>query len=294
VGLAFAFSLVFGIGFALLIELSNNTVRTIKDVEKKIRLPVVALVPTVKGGTVRRLLPNAGVLQLRNEKRNQRPLLLYEEPGSPLTEVYRKLRTLVLLSTPKQAPKSVLVTSGMPSEGKTTTAVNLALVLAQTGATVLLVDADMRQPLLHEIFDLDNSSGLSSLLAKEASEADILARVEQFGDSELYILPAGPIPDNPSELLASEQMRRVMDALSGTFTHIVIDSPPVITCTDSVLVASVVDSVLLVVRGGKSTHEIVNHTRRELQEVGANIFGVVLNNVDVTPQDNYYYYARPA
>jgi len=293
VGLAFAFSLAFGIGLALLRELSNNTLRTMSDVTRSIRLPTIAVVPTVKSWPASKLLPSRKLfLQPRNGNKNGRPLLMYDDAHSRLAEVYRKLRTTVLLSRPGKTPKTLLVTSSMPAEGKTTTAVNMATILAQTGASVLIIDADMRQPTLHEIFQLDNSHGLSTLLAGKNNQAEMLSLIHQHEETGLYVLPAGPPPIKPAELLSSGQMRRLLEITSPSFTHVVIDSTPVVSFTDSVLIANLVDGVILVVQGGKSPKEIVQLSRKELMDVGANIFGVVLNNVDVTAQDGYYYY-RP-
>jgi capsular exopolysaccharide synthesis family protein len=294
VGLAFLFSLVFGVGLSVLKELSNNTVRTTSDVSRKVRLPTIAVVPKVKGWAKRGLLQSSRSLLNLNQQRSPRPLLKDEGADSLLGEVYRKLRTTVMLAKPGKTPKTLLITSSVPAEGKTTTAVNMATVLAQTGASVLIVDADMRKPTLHEIFDLDNTRGLSTLLSSESCEAETLSLIQQDEETGLYILPAGPVPSQPAELLSSDRMRRLLAITEGSFTHIVIDSTPMISFTDSVLISGLVDGVILVVQGGKSPYEIVQHSRKELHDVGANIFGVVLNNVDVTAQDSYYYYKASA
>jgi capsular exopolysaccharide synthesis family protein len=170
----------------------------------------------------------------------------------------------------------------------------MATVLAQTGANVLIIDADMRQPTLHEIFDLDNKRGLSTLLASNFTEAETLSLIQKDLDTGLGVLTAGPVPPQPAELLSSDRMRRLLAIVSDSFTHVVIDSTPMVSFTDSVLIASLVDGVILVVQGGKSPYEIVQHSRKELHDVGANIYGVVLNNADVSAQDSYYYYQQPA
>jgi capsular exopolysaccharide synthesis family protein len=210
---------------------------------------------------------------------------------SPLAESYRHLRTSVLLSTAGRAPRSLLVTSSLPGEGKTTTAVNTAVSLAQTGASVVIIDADMRRPRLRSIFGLSDRAGLSSILSSEVSEAEMLAMVSTDEVTGLRVLTSGPIPPNPAELLGSDQMRRLMATLQTQFTHVVVDSPPVSSFTDGVLISSMVDGVLLVVHGGKSSRHVVRRSRQLLHDVGAKIFGVVLNNVALQSHD-YYYYQR--
>jgi capsular exopolysaccharide synthesis family protein len=288
---ALMLSLLMGVGLALLLEYFNDTVRSPEDVERGLRLPALGVIPGLDGGSRRRLLPGKAALQKRDGGGNEL-IINSENKRSPLAEAYRQLRTSVLLSTAGHAPKSLLITSSVPSEGKTTTAVNLAASLAQTGASVLLIDADMRRPRLHNVFGLQNRNGLSTVLARSGSEAEMLAMVQQHQVSNLYVLTSGPVPPNPAELLGSEQMRRMMKVFTDTFTHVVIDTPPTASFTDSVLVSTLVDGVLLVVHGGRSSRHVVRRTKQILQDVGAKIFGVVLNNVDVKSHDYYYYYQQ--
>jgi capsular exopolysaccharide synthesis family protein len=181
------------------------------------------------------------------------------------------------------------VTSSLPAEGKTTTVVNTATVLAQTGARVLVIDADMRRPRLHQVFHMENIQGLSSVLSSDVSEAEILAMITQYRDTNIYLLSSGAIPPNPAELLGSEQFRHLLLVASETFQHIIIDSPPIASFTDGVLISSMVDGVLLVVHGGKTSRQVVKRTRHMLQDIGAKIIGVVLNKIDVRSQSDYYY-----
>ena len=287
--LALVLSLGFGMAFAIFLEYLNDTVRSTEDVEKMLRLPTLAVIPAIGDlkATGRRLLP--GGAKKDANWRNSNELLLDADARSPLAEAYRHLRTSVLLSTAGRPPKTLLITSSVPSEGKTTTAINTAISLAQTGAKVLVIDADMRRPRLHSLFDVDKRLGLSSILSSEMSEADVFSMIEQHEQSGLYLLTAGPIPPNPAELIGSEQMRRLIATLEPTFNHIIIDSPPIASFTDGVLISSIVDGVLLVVHGGKSTRDVVRRSQQLLHDVGAKIFGVVLNNVHLRPHDYYYY-----
>ena len=281
-----------GVGFALLLEYLDDTVHSTEEVERLLHLPALAVIPAALGNGKRRLLAGPGALQKRNGSPSDNPELLMNADGrSPLAESYRHLRTSVLLSTAGRAPRSLLVTSSLPGEGKTTTAVNTAVSLSQTGASVVIIDADMRRPRLRSIFGLSDRAGLSSILSSELSEAEVLAMISQAPVTGLHVLTAGPIPPNPAELLGSEQMRRLMVILQSKFSHVVVDSPPVTSFTDGVLISSMVDGVLLVVHGGKSSRHVVKRSRQLLQDVGAKIFGVVLNNVNLQSHD-YYYYQR--
>jgi succinoglycan biosynthesis transport protein ExoP len=290
--IALFLSLGLGVGFALLLEYLDDTVHSTEEVERLLHLPALAVIPSALGNGKRRLLSGPGALQKRNGNPAENPELLMNVDGrSPLAESYRHLRTSVLLSTAGRAPRSLLITSSLPGEGKTTTAVNTAVSLAQTGASVVIIDADMRRPRLRSIFGMSDRAGLSSILSNELSEAEVMAMVSQEPGTGLHVLTAGPIPPNPAELLGSDQMRRLMAILQAKFNHVVVDSPPVSSFTDGVLISSMVDGVLLVVHGGKSSRHVVKRSRQLLQDVGAKIFGVVLNNVNLQTHD-YYYYQR--
>jgi capsular exopolysaccharide synthesis family protein len=272
----------------------NDSVRSTEDVERWLRLPSIGVIPQIGGVSRKRLLPSRALQRRTSGNGNGNgydapELLINMESRSALAESYRHLRTSVLLSSAGRAPKTLLVTSSMPAEGKTTTAVNTALSLAQTGATVLVIDADMRRPRVHSIFGVDNHRGLSTILSSDLSEAEMLNLIIQHEGSGLNILPSGAIPPNPAELLGSEQMRRLLATLEQTFNHIIIDSPPVGSFTDGVLASTLVDGVLLVVHSGKTSRSVARRTRQILQDVGAKVFGVVLNNVNLREHDHYYY-----
>ncbi|HEU0253071.1 MAG TPA: polysaccharide biosynthesis tyrosine autokinase, partial [Pyrinomonadaceae bacterium] len=287
---AFFLSIGLGVGLALFFEYLDDTVHSTQEVERVLHLPALAVIPSVGHAVRRRVLPGTTALQKQNGNGTGNSELLMNVDGrSPLAEAYRHLRTSVLLSTAGRAPKSLLVTSSLPGEGKTTTAVNTAISLAQTGASVVIIDADMRRPRLQTIFGMNRQEGLSSILSSDISEADMLEMVRHDEASGLSVLTSGPIPPNPAELLGSDQMRRLVVALQANYTHVVVDSPPVSSFTDGVLISTMVDGVLLVVHGGKSSRHIVRRSKQLLNDVGAKIFGVVLNNVNLQSHDYYYY-----
>ena len=287
--LAAMFSLILGVALSRYLDYLDDSVHTSDDVENFLRLPALAVIPSLGSSTRRRLLKAMPGSPKTNGNHNGNELLLHAPPRSPLAEAYRQLRTSLLLSSAGGAPKILLVTSSQPGEGKTTTVVNTAMILAQTGAKVVVIDADMRRPRVHSIFNLDNKTGLSSILSSQMSEAEMLALVQHHEGSGLHVITAGRIPPNPAELLGSDQVRRLITALQSNFTHIVIDSPPVASFTDGVLLSSVADGVLLVVHGGSASRHIVRRSKQLLTDVGAKIFGVVLNNVTVSRKDYYYY-----
>lgn len=289
VALALLIAIVIGIALARYLDYLDDTIHSSEDVEKLLRLPALAVIPAMAGSARRRLLSTVTALQKKNGNGSHPELLLNIDSASPLAEAYRHLRTSILLSSAGGAPQTLLVTSSQPSEGKTTTAVNTALILEQTGATVLVIDADMRRPRVHSIFDMKNQRGLSTILASKMSETEMLEVITQHEASGVYVLTSGTIPPNPAELIGSEEMHRLIAVLKRKFTHIVLDSPPIASFTDSVLIASLVDGVLLVVHGDHASRAIVRRSRQVLQDVGAKIFGVVLNNVSLRPSDYYYY-----
>jgi capsular exopolysaccharide synthesis family protein len=292
VGLSVVLALGLGVVLAFFLEYLDDTIRSAEDVETFLRLPSVAVIPMVGLAKPKRLLGRGqknGALASANGRGTQEVLLSDIDKRSAIAEAYRHLRTSILLSTAGRPPRTLLITSSVPSEGKTTTAVNSAISLAQTGARVLIVDADMRRPRLHSIFNLSNSNGLSALLSSDIDEDEINAAIHRDEKSGLFILTAGPLPPNPAELVGSDQMLKFVSAVTRNFAHVVIDSPPVAAFTDGVLIASMVDGVLLVVHSGKNSRKVVIRARKLLHDVGARIIGVVINKADSSPHNEYYY-----
>jgi capsular exopolysaccharide synthesis family protein len=288
VSLALLLSTVFGMGLALFLEYLDDTIRSVEEIESYLQLPALAAIPTVDSMPKRKLLlVGSGDT---DEEPPGSPLLISADPRSALAEAYRHLRTSILLSSAGHAPRMLLITSSLPAEGKTTTATNTAISLAQTGAKVLIIDADMRRPRLHSIFNMENKAGLSNLLANELTDAEVDDAILYDKTTRVHVMPSGPIPPNPAELIGSEQMALLLEMLRGKFTHVVLDSPPIASFTDGVLIASMVDGVILVVNAGVSSRQVVRKSRLLLNEIGAKVFGVVLNNVNLNTKDNYYYY----
>jgi len=285
--IAFVLSLVAGIGLAFLLDFLDDTVKSLDDVDRYVHLPALAMIPASRG--VARL---KGLAPVNAPPSETTALAMIDDVRSPIAESYRHLRTSLLLSTAGQPPKTILVTSSQPSEGKTTTAINTAFMLAQTGVEVLIIDCDLRRPRLHTQFEVPNSRGLTTWLSGEKDLDNILQVFPKTPN--LKILTSGPVPPNPAELLGSEEMRRLLLALSERFAHIVIDSPPAISFTDASILSTMVDGVMLVVHCGRSSRAVVRRAKQQLLDVGAHIFGVVLNNVKLEQQDYYYsgYYSN--
>ncbi len=282
-------SLLFGAGLAIFLEYLDDTIKSVEDIEAYLGLPALATIPSMDSQQKPKLLLVGGDDDEDDRAEPASTLLVHSDPKSAIAEAYRQLRTSILLSTAGHPPKTLLVTSSLPADGKTTTAINTATSLAQTGARVLMIDADMRRPRVHSIFGMSNDEGLSTALSSEPTEEELLAMIQYDEDSNLFILPSGPIPPNPAELIGSNQMLRILDMIENNFDHAVVDSPPIASFTDGVLISSMVDGVILVVHAGKGSRQIIRHARNFLQEVGARVFGVVLNNVNLKNQGNHYY-----
>ncbi|MCI0524580.1 MAG: polysaccharide biosynthesis tyrosine autokinase [Acidobacteria bacterium] len=294
--LAALLALIGGIGLTLFFDYINNKIESVEDIDRYLRLPALGVIPVLENGNkARRLLGRSAGADGRSGKEtalsvagNESVILTQVEANSPVAESYRQLRTSLLLSSAGGAPRTLLVTSSQPAEGKTTTSVNTAISLAQTGAAVLIIDADLRRPRVHKVFNLKNNAGLTNYLAGEGD----LAALIQIAEPNLYVLTAGPLPPNPAELLGSPKMKQAVETLSANFDYVVIDSPPVSSFADSLILSSLVEGVIIVVKARITPREMAQRTKAHLQSVGAKILGVVVNHIKPQPHDYYYYSAQ--
>lgn len=227
--------------------------------------------------------------ELERDQRLGAPLITYYEPKSMFAEQYRTLRTNLEFTQVGQQMKSIAVTSSVPMEGKSTTSANLAYTLGQTGRNVLIVDSDLRKPTVHRTFKLNNEEGLTTLLANPDLQFNQV--VQKSNDLGIYLLPSGPIPPNPAELIGSPQMGALMTELRENFDMVIYDTPPVNSVTDAQILASRVDGVIVVTRQGYTRRDQVREAKESLENVNANILGFVLNNVPSGEGKGYGYYA---
>jgi len=281
--LAAVIGLFLGIGFTFLLEYFDNTVKTPEEVDQRFQLPFLGSVPEISCEKRN---------QLSERKSSSRPFLPVElvmcnQPRSILAEAYRNIRTSLLLSFSERPPQRILVTSPSPLQGKTTTLINTAISLSQTGARVLIIDGDMRKPRIHKVFGDRNRLGLSDCLSGGAELTSVIRKSEI---KNIYYIPAGPIPPNPSELLGSALFREMMQVLSQRFDHILIDAPPVLGFADSIVLSSAVDGVILVILFGKTQKMVLQRAKDGLLNANAKILGVVINrvNMDLNGYKDYY------
>ncbi len=266
--LGFIGGLLGGVGMAFFVDYLDNTVKSPEEAETKLGIPVF------------------GLISLNSSVANPIEGIVLSEPSSIITESYKGIRTAMLLSSAEKPPKTILITSMSPEEGKTATAVNLAMAIAQAEYTVLMIDADLRKPRIHKIFGLNNAKGLSTYLAG-ASDFSI---IQEGPLPNLSILTSGPLPPNPTELLSSSRMKEMLTEVAGKYDVIICDSPPVLTVVDALILSKMLDGTIIVARAGKVTYDEVREGLKSLTDLKAHVLGLVINALDI--KKNAYYYQR--
>jgi len=256
-----------GLGLTFLLEYLDNTVKGHTELQQRYGLTVL--------GTIEEL----------REKGQSIDNYLALKPLSPLAESYRLIRTALLLSSAERPPRKILITSMNPREGKTATTINIARTLAQAGSKVLVINCDLRRPRMNTVMGAQTETGLSTYLAGSHDDKVIV----MVKGEEVVYMPSGPIPPNPAELLGSQRMRAMVEELAAEYDFVLLDTPPVQSVTDGLMLTNIVDGVILVVRGGKTTFEALDAGIRKLKEVNAHILGFVLNGVKGDQRGNYYY-----
>jgi len=272
-----------GVSLAFILESRDNTVHSLEQAQMITALPSLAVIPLA-------FRSSRALRQVKRRTQTAAASAAALHPKSQIAEAYRALRTSILLSRTGQSTKVLMVTSALPQEGKTTTSVNLAIVLAQRDARVLLIEGDMRRAGISQVFDFESDTGLSTVLGGN-TVAEVAIRSVP-GVPNLSVLPAGPVPLNPSEMLASPRMRDLVASLSSEFDYVIIDTPPVLSVTDAVLLSKLADSTLLVIRAGMTSKAALRRAYDVLAQVDAHIMGVILNAADFTEPDRYYYGTR--
>jgi len=256
-----------GIGLAFFIEYLDNTVKDGKTLERRFGLTVL------------------GSMKEITEKTEKVETFLLKNPLSPFAESYRLIRSNLLLSFPDHPPRTILITSMSPQEGKTATTANLARILSQNNQKILIIDCDMRRPRIHSLFAVPNSYGLSNYLAG-VTEKNLVKSIE---GEDISLITSGSIPPNPAELLHSTRMQLLIDDMLKIFDFIILDSPPVQSVTDSLTLSTLVDGTLLVTRAGKTTYDMMESGLKKLHEVRAHILGVIINGLHKDHNNSGYY-----
>jgi capsular exopolysaccharide synthesis family protein len=276
--LGFLLGLLIGIGGAFLLEYLDTSLKSSKEIEELTGLSVLATIPLIKD-KVRPLIPTI------------------EEPHSQIAEAYRILRTNVAFAATAKPIKTLLITSTLPQEGKTTTCINLGITVAQQGHKSIIIDCDFRRPMLHRYFGKyvrDNKHGLSDVLVGRLKLEDALVKSTT---ENLYFATSGTIPSNPAELLGSEKMMATLDVLKEKFEYVIIDAPPALGVADARVLGKICDAIMVVVMARKTNRDAVAEVKDELERSGEKIIGFVLNGVDFTRhyyRHRYHYYYYPS
>ncbi len=287
--LGLAAGLLFGLAFGFVQESLDSSVKTVEDAERLVGVPSLASIPFVQSQRAAYKLR----WRTRTSTNGSAALSVLHNPVSHQAESYRALRTAILFSTAPRPPQTLLVTSAQPGEGKTCTSVNLGVVLGQRGGRVLIVDSDLRKPSMSQVLHLEPQiDGLTSVLTGACDLEAVIQPIES--GSNVWVLPAGPNPPNPAELLSSSSMQEVLKQARESFDYIILDSPPALIFTDATILSTLVDGIVLVVSSGATARSALLRSYRILRSAGGRILGLVMNRADAS-LDNYgayesYYY----
>jgi capsular exopolysaccharide synthesis family protein len=287
---AVAAGLALGIALAFTREALDNSIKNAQEIEKLTDLPTLAIIPLVQQPVLGRSgqLAAKGLSELYQSHRYVLELAVITMPSAAISEAYRALRTSLLLSAAERPPQVILITSAQPGEGKTATALNLAITLALKGSRVVILDTDLRRPGLAKALNAPNSKGISGILTG-AYEYDPKLLLNVAHMENLFLLPSGPSPPNPAELLCSMQMEDLIKRLRQSFDYVVLDSPPLLPITDATILSGIVDGVVMVVECDKTTRAALSRACGVIDHAGGKILGTVLNKVDIR-RDGYYGY----
>ncbi|MFH1862115.1 MAG: polysaccharide biosynthesis tyrosine autokinase [bacterium] len=286
--LAVFFGLGLGIAIAFALEFMDNSVRTVEDLEK-LGVNVLGSIPVIDPEEIAKRMKRRGIrLTEEDRARIASKLITNFSPKSPVSEAYRSLRTNILFANLDKTLKTIVVSSSATKEGKSTTVANLAITMAQMGSRVVIIDADLRRPTIHNIFKIERRIGLTNALLGMYTLDEV---IKPSGIDNLDVITAGDIPPNPSELLSSGAMRKVLSVLAQRYDLILMDSPPLIAVTDAAVLSTKADGMLLVVSSGYVTRKEVTRAIQLLNNVKANLIGVLLNGLDIKRiYGSYYYY----
>ena len=281
---------ILGVSLAASREYLDNTVKTVEDIEKQ-RQHVLGIIPALDDSNTDKQKKLTSIPWQREVQTIKRRIITQEDPKSPISEAYRSLRTSILYSSPDKPIKSMIVSSPGPGEGKTTTTANLAMTFAHMGKKTLLIDADLRRPVLHHIFSLEKSPGLTDFLTHKAEDFNSLVQATET--KNLYVCTSGINPPNPSELLGSNKMAELIDSLEQNWDIILLDSPPMVAVTDATIISREIDAMILVVHSGKTNKQSFERTISTLKNINVPLVGVVLNSVtSKNSYGSYTYYSQ--
>ncbi|HEY5952592.1 MAG TPA: polysaccharide biosynthesis tyrosine autokinase, partial [Kofleriaceae bacterium] len=271
---AVVLSLIAGLGLVFLIVLFDRSIKSTEDAVQATGAPLLGIIPVIDES------------ELAESTNSNRDLYVHRNPGSSVAECCRSLRTNVLFSAADRQLKTIVISSANPREGKTTTVIYLGTTMAQSGQRVLLIDTDMRRPRLHASLGVSRQTGLTNLIVGDHAIDDVIKTTEI---PNLYVLPCGPPPPNPAELLMTQRFQAILAELGTRFDRIILDSPPLGIVTDAVVLSKHTDGVILVAKSGKTLRDELKRAARQIRDVDGKIFGTIVNAIIPNSRSGYYY-----